>query len=90
MQYLLLFLLAVNLLAFLLMLIDKRRAERGKWRIPERTLLTVCGLFGAAGGLIGMKLFRHKTRKPRFRFGVPAMLILQIAAAAVLWLYALR
>lgn len=75
---------AVNLAAFLLMGIDKRRARLGKWRIPERTLLLACALFGAAGGLTGMHVFRHKTRKPRFRFGVPAMLALQAAAAVYL------
>lgn len=74
--------LAVNLISFLLMGVDKRRAKKGLWRIPEKTLLTVCALFGAAGGLLGMKLFRHKTQKPKFSFGVPALLILQIAFLA--------
>ena len=68
--------------------IDKRRAVRGRWRVPERTLLTVCALFGAAGGLMGMKLFRHKTQKPRFRFGVPLMLIAQLALAGAAWAHA--
>jgi len=79
---------AVNLAAFVMMGIDKRRAVRGRWRIPERTLLTVCALFGAAGGLMGMRLFRHKTQKARFRFGVPVMLIIQLALAGAAWMYA--
>jgi len=71
--------LLVNLIAFAMMGIDKRRAEKGRWRISERALLIACALFGAAGGLLGMKLFRHKTKKPKFSFGVPALLFLQIA-----------
>ena len=68
-----------NLAAFAVMGIDKRRAVRSHWRIPEKTLLSVCGLFAAAGGLIGMYVFHHKTRKPLFAVGVPVMLVLQIA-----------
>ena len=66
-----------NLAAFLLMGIDKRKAIRDVRRIPEKTLLTACGLFAALGGLIGMHVFHHKTRKLRFRLGVPLMLIAQ-------------
>ena len=76
-------LLALNLLAFCLMGIDKRRAVRGRWRIPERTLLLSCACFGALGGLAGMRLFHHKTRHARFARGVPAMLILQAALLAM-------
>lgn len=79
---------AVNLTAFLMMGIDKRRAVRGCWRIPEKTLLAACALFGAAGGLIGMRAFRHKTQKIRFRIGVPLMLIAQIALIAAACAYA--
>jgi len=70
-------LVLVNLAAFILMGVDKRRAIKGSWRIPERTLLAVCGAFAAAGGLIGMHVFHHKTRTPRFSLGVPVMLVLQ-------------
>lgn len=76
----------VNLIAFLLFGIDKRRAVRGRWRIPEKTLLLFCALFGAAGGFAGMKAFRHKTLKPRFRFGVPCLLVLEILAILLLCL----
>ena len=87
MLYLAAVLFLTNSLAFLLMGIDKRRAEKGLWRISERTLLTVCGLFAAAGGLAGMKVFRHKTKKPKFRFGVPLMLTAQLAAIVLCCLY---
>lgn len=72
-------LLALNLLAFCLMGIDKRRAVRGRWRIPERTLLLSCACFGALGGLLAMRVFHHKTRHARFAWGVPAMLMVQAA-----------
>ena len=77
-------LILVNLVSFFMMGIDKRRAVRDRWRIPERTLLIACGLFAAAGGLIGTHAFRHKTRKLKFALGVPVMLILQIALGAAL------
>lgn len=73
----------LNLLTFFLFGLDKRRAVREKWRVSEKTLLLFCALFGAAGGWVGMKLFRHKTRKPRFRFGVPLLLILQMLLIAL-------
>jgi len=73
-----------NLAAFLLMGIDKRKAIRDVRRIPEKTLLTACGLFAALGGLIGMHVFHHKTRKLRFRLGVPLMLIAQAGILAAL------
>ena len=77
-------LLLLNLFSFLMMGVDKRKAVRGAWRIPERTLLLACVPFSALGGLIGMHVFHHKTRKPKFFIGVPALLIVQ--AAAGYWL----
>lgn len=73
----------LNLFTFFLFGLDKRRAVCGKWRVSEKTLLIFCALFGAAGGWTGMKLFHHKTRKPRFRFGVPALLLLQTVLIAL-------
>ena len=89
MKWILGILALTNLAAFLLMGIDKRRAVRDVWRIPERTLLSVCGLFAAAGGLIGMHVFHHKTRKLKFSLGVPAMLVAQAAVLFGIW-YLLR
>ncbi len=73
-----------NLYAFFLMGIDKRKAVRDVRRISEKALLTACGLFAAPGGLIGMYVFHHKTRKLKFKLGVPLMLIAQIAIIAAL------
>lgn len=86
-RYLIGALTLTNLAAFLLMGLDKRKAIRGVRRIPEKTLLTACGLFAAAGGLIGMRVFHHKTRKTKFRLGVPLMLTAQLAVAAALIYY---
>ncbi len=76
----------MSFISFVLFGVDKRRARRGEWRIPERTLLTCCALFGAAGGLCGMRAFHHKTRHAKFAYGVPAMLAVQaVLLAALIW-----
>lgn len=84
MKYLYLYLLLVNALSCLLMLIDKIKAAKKRWRIPERTLLGVCAIGGSLGGLIGMKLFRHKTLHPQFSIGIPVMLAVHIVLLVVL------
>ena len=71
-------LLVMNLLAFALMGIDKMKAKRGSWRIPEKTLFLVTALFGGLGGTLGMRVFRHKTKHWYFKFGFPALLALKI------------
>lgn len=83
-RYLLWYLAAVNLVTLALYGIDKAKARRGKWRIPEKTLLLLPLLGGSVGALAGMHLFRHKTKHWYFRWGIPAMLLLQLALAA--WL----
>lgn len=75
-------LIAVNLLSFALMGIDKHCARRGRRRVPERTLLLAAACFGGLGGVLGMRVFRHKTRHKRFRWSFPALLILQAALLA--------
>lgn len=79
-------LLIINAIGFFLMLLDKRRARKNLWRIPERTLLTVAALGGSLGCLAGMYAFRHKTRHPKFTIGIPAILLLQTALALYLLL----
>ena len=83
-RLLLIALFAVNLLSFALYGIDKAKARRSAWRIPESTLLLVALLGGSAGALLGMELFRHKTKHWKFRVLVPLFLILHIALGA--WL----
>ena len=77
-------LLVMNLLAFALMGIDKAKAKRGAWRIPEKTLFLVTALFGGLGGTLGMSFFRHKTKHWYFKLGFPALLVIQIVLLALL------
>ena len=78
----LVWLVLVNILDFALMGVDKRRARRDAWRVRERTFFIVALLGGALGGVIGMFFFRHKTRHWYFRYGLPAILILQLVLVA--------
>ena len=80
----LIYLLAINLITFLAMYIDKKRAKWGKWRIKESTLFTLVLLGGGIGGIAGMYTFRHKTKKPRFVIGFPAILIIEIVCAIMI------
>lgn len=74
-----LYLILINALACLLMHIDKKKARQHRFRIPESVLLSVGLLGGALGGICGMVLFHHKTRKPAFSVGLPLMFFLQLA-----------
>ncbi len=77
-ENIIIYLLIINVVAFLAMWIDKRKAQKGKWRISETTLLMLAVLGGSIGGMIGMYTFRHKTKKKRFTIGMPAILIIEI------------
>ena len=79
-KYILAYLLIVNAVAFLLMLIDKIKAKKNRWRIKESTLMLWAAIGGSIGALAGMYTFRHKTLHRKFTIGIPAILILQIAA----------
>lgn len=69
--------IVMNIVSFCAYGIDKRRAKRGKWRIPEATLLLLTFLFGGFGGVLGMRVFRHKTKHKKFIILVPAALVIQ-------------
>lgn len=90
MKYFLIYLLIINALGFILMLVDKHKARKNKWRIPEATLMIVAALGGSVGSLLGMYLVRHKTKHPKFFIGIPAILVLQVAAAIAVWYFFLR
>lgn len=81
MQNVVIYLIIINIVGFLAMYIDKQKAKRGKWRIPENTLLIITVLGGGVGTIAGMYTFRHKTQKPKFTIGLPAILILEIIGA---------
>lgn len=71
------YLILINAVGFLLMLSDKHKAIKKQWRIPERVLLTVALLGGSLGSILGMHLFRHKTKHLKFTLGLPAIFALQ-------------
>ena len=82
-QFITAYLVLVNAAAFVLMLADKQKARRGAWRIPEKTLLGIAAIGGSIGAILGMYLYRHKTRHAAFSLGLPLILAVQI------WLFIL-
>ena len=78
MKILLVYLLIINAAGFILMLVDKYKAKKNLWRIPEATLLTVSVIGGSLGCMIGMHIARHKTKHLKFTLGIPVILALQI------------
>lgn len=83
--YLLWYLAAVNLVTFTVYGVDKAKARRGAWRVPEKTLFLLPLLGGSVGALLGMLVFRHKTKHWYFAWGIPLILLAQIALAV--WVY---
>jgi len=75
------YLLAINVVTFIVYGLDKLKAKKAKWRIPEATLLLSAVVGGSIGAWLGMKIWHHKTLHKKFRLGVPAILIAQIALA---------
>jgi uncharacterized membrane protein YsdA (DUF1294 family) len=78
MEIILILLLVINLISFFAFYSDKKKAERGEWRISETTLLLLAFCGGGLGAFLGMRIFHHKTKKMKFRILVPIFLILQI------------
>ncbi|MCI7019506.1 MAG: DUF1294 domain-containing protein [Clostridiales bacterium] len=78
------YLLIINAAGFLLMLVDKWKAKKNRWRIRESTLLIVAALGGSVGSLAGMYLFRHKTLHLKFTVGIPLILAAQCIAAVLI------
>ncbi len=72
----------MNIVSFALMGHDKRCARQGKWRVPEKTLFLVTACFGGMGGVLGMKVFHHKTQHWYFKVFFPVLLIVRIALLA--------
>ena len=83
-QYSLYYLLAVNTLTFLLYGIDKYKAKKGRWRISEATLLTMAAIGGSIGAWAGMRTWHHKTMHKKFKYGIPVIIIMQIALVVYL------
>lgn len=72
------YLIIINIIGFLVMYIDKQKAKKGKWRIPEKTIFIITVLGGGIGTISGMYAFRHKTQKLHFTIGLPTITILEI------------
>ena len=84
-QLILIYLIAINVVTFFAYGIDKWKAKRSKWRIQEATLLGLAVIGGSIGALLGMKVWHHKTMHKKFQFGVPVIILLQIAL--IIWIY---
>ena len=82
--YIVSYLIIINLIGFVIMGVDKLKAKKRAWRIPESTLFVVALIGGSLGTTIGMHVFRHKTRHWYFLYGMPAILVIQIAIVVVL------
>lgn len=81
------YLIIINLISFLAMFIDKKKAQKGKWRIKESTLLILALIGGSIGAISGMYIFHHKTQKPRFYIGFPIIIILQILVIVAIFVF---
>ena len=90
MKLVLYYLLIINAAGFLLMLVDKWKAKKNRWRVRESTLLIVAALGGSIGSLAGMYLFRHKTQHLKFTLGIPLILASQCILAVVVMAWAAK
>ena len=80
-KILIIYFAVINIITFAVFGIDKLKAIKDKWRIPEKVLFLLSVIGGSVGALLGMYTFRHKTKKIAFRLGIPAILIVQIVLA---------
>ena len=78
------YLLAINIATFFLYGIDKYKAKKGRWRISEATLLLMAVIGGSIGAWVGMRIWHHKTMHKKFKYGIPIIIILQVALAVYL------
>lgn len=84
-EVLLYYLIGINIVAFVVYGIDKVKARKNKWRIPEATLLMLAVIGGSIGAWLGMKVWHHKTLHKKFKYGLPLILMAQIAL--IIWVY---
>lgn len=80
MKNIIIYFIVINIIGFFIMYIDKQKAKKGKWRIPEKILFIITALGGGIGTIAGMYTFRHKTQKIAFVIGFPTITILEIVA----------
>ena len=84
-KYCLYYLLFINIITFMMYGIDKLKAKKGKWRISEATLLMMAIVGGSIGARAGMQIWHHKTMHKKFQYGIPAIIIMQIALVVYLY-----
>ena len=89
MIWLILYLSLINIITFIVYGVDKKRARRREWRIPEKMLFLLAGSGGSVGAILGMLAFHHKTKKWYFRIGIPLILIVQVFLIVLVWKYLL-
>lgn len=77
--YIIIYLVIINVITFAVYALDKWKAKNAKWRIRESTLLGLAAIGGSIGALLAMKVWHHKTLHNQFRYGVPLILVAQIA-----------
>ena len=87
-KIIIIYLTSINVATFITYGIDKLKAKRSKWRISEATLLGMAVIGGSIGAWLGMRVWHHKTMHKKFQFGIPLILIIQLAI--VIWLYSRR
>ena len=83
-QYSMYYLFAINIVSFFLYGIDKYKAKKNKWRISEATLLMIAVIGGSIGAWVGMRIWHHKTMHKKFKYGIPIIIIMQVALAVYL------
>ena len=88
--YIVIYLAIINVITFVVYGLDKWKAKQAKWRIRESTLLGLAAIGGSIGALLAMKILRHKTLHPQFKYGVPLILVAQIAIGIAIWYFWLR
>lgn len=84
-KYCLYYLIFINIITFMMYGIDKLKAKKGKWRISEATLLMMAIVGGSIGAWAGMRIWHHKTMHKKFQYGIPAIIIMQIALVVYLY-----
>ncbi len=85
-KYVVYYLIIINCIGFLAMFIDKVKAERNRWRIPENTLFTITMIGGGIGTILGMYVCRHKTKKLKFVIGLPTLTITEYILIIYVWI----
>lgn len=87
MFYGIIYILLINIVAFTLYGLDKKKAKKGLWRISEAKLLLIAIIGGSVGAIVGMRMFHHKTKHPKFYIGLPVILLFQLAVSVLIYRY---